>query len=316
VSRTPDAPPAVALPIVLLPVGVDDEALDACLGALDAATPAGTRVWLADDAQAGPRGAAVVEHWIARTPLQAHYTRRQRSVGEVAHLDELLAACADADVVVLAPDAIPAPGWLQQLAACFARDAAIASATPWCNAGEAAAWPRIGEVATVPDDLPRLAAACAAMPPLHPELPSAVGHAVALRGSARRRAGGLDPDSYGSWYAALVDLSLRLSGLGWRNALCETAFVARGGEGVPWDGDLDVLAARWPAWHARLARFLMDDPLHGARAQLGALLAADEPIAQRDLFAGVAAGGGHGEAGDDTDDAMEGEAAGDGQGGA
>lgn len=290
-NRAHDAPPtgvlAAQLPVVLLPVGVDDEALDACLGALDVATPAGARVWLADDAQAGPRGTAVIEHWIARTPLQAHYTRRQRSVGEVAHLDELLAACGDADVAVLAPDAIVSAGWLQQLAACFARDASIASATPWSNAGEAAAWPRIGEVEAVPDDLGRLAAACAAMPPLHPELPAAVGHAVVLRGSARRRAGGLDPDSYGSWYAALTDLSLRLSGLGWRNALCETAFVARPREGVPRDGDLDVLAARWPAWHARLAQFLMDDPLHAARAQLAALLATIEPTPQRDLFADV-----------------------------
>lgn len=298
-NRTPDAPPAPQLPVVVLPVGVDDEALDACLGALDAATPAGARVWLADDAQAGPRGTAVIEHWIARTPLQAHYTRRQRSVGEVAHLDELLAACGDADVAVLAPDAIPAPGWLQQLAACFARDASIASATPWCNAGEAAAWPRIGEVGPGPGDLARLAAACAAMPPLHPELPAAVGHAVVLRGSARRRAGGLDPDSYASWYAALVDLSLRFGGLGWRNALCETAFVARRGEGAPHDGDLDVLAARWPAWHARLARFLMDDPLRAARARLDALLSGIEPVAQRDLFAGAAAGDGRGDPGDD-----------------
>ena len=288
-NRAHDAPPtgvlAGQLPVVLLPVGVDDEALDACLGALDAATPAGARVWLADDAQAGPRGTAVIEHWIARTPLQAHYTRRQRSVGEVAHLDELLAACGDADVAVLAADAIVSPGWLQQLAACFARDASIASATPWSNAGEAAAWPRIGEVEAAPDDPGRLAAACAAMPPLHPELPAAVGHAVVLRGSARRRAGGLDPDSYGSWYAALTDLSLRLSGLGWRNALCETAYVARPCEGMPRDGDLDVLAARWPAWHARLAQFLMDDPLHAARAQLAELLATIEPAPQRDLFA-------------------------------
>ena len=38
-----------ALPIVLLPVAVDDAVLDACLAALDAGTPAGTRVWLADD---------------------------------------------------------------------------------------------------------------------------------------------------------------------------------------------------------------------------------------------------------------------------
>jgi hypothetical protein len=273
-------------PIVLLPVGVDDDALDACLGALDAGTAAGTRIWLADDAQAGPRGLAIIERWLQRTRLTADFSRRQRGIGEVAHLDQLLSACADADVVVLAPDAVPAPGWLAQLSACFARDPAIASATPWCNAGETAAWPRCGEVAPLPDDPERLARACASLPPLHPELPAAVAHAVAIRGSARKRAGGLDSASYGSWYAALVDLSLRLSGLGWRNALCETAFVARGGEGAPADGDLDALAARWPAWHARLAQFLMDDPLHALRAKLGhAYATAAAATAQRELFA-------------------------------
>jgi hypothetical protein len=274
------------LPVVLLPVGVDDDALDACLAALEHTTPAGTRIWLADDAQAGPRCAAIVQRWLQRTRLQAEYSRRQRSLGEVAHLDQLLAACGDADVAVVAPDSIPMPGWLTQLAACLARDAAIATATPWCNAGETAAWPRCGELAAVPDDPARIAQACATLPPLHPELPSAVAHAVVLRGSARRRAGGLDAASYGSWYAALVDLSLRLSGLGWRNVLCETAFVARGGEGVPADGDLDILAARWPGWHARLAGFLMDDPLHATRTQLvQAYAGIAQATPQRELFA-------------------------------
>jgi len=272
-------------PIVLLPVGVDDDALDACLAALDAGTPAGTRVWLADDAQSGPRGYAIIERWIARTALRADYTRRPRSIGQVAHLDEMLRACGDADVIVLAPDAVPAPGWATQLAACFARDASIATATPWCNAGEAAAWPRCGEVMPIPADLDRVARAAASMPPRHPELPAAVDHAVMLRGSARHKAGGLDAASYASWYAALIDLSLRLSGLGWRNALCETAFVARGGEGGPADGDLDALAARWPAWHARLANFLMRDPLADARVALSRLEAGiDAPHAQHDLF--------------------------------
>jgi hypothetical protein len=262
------ASPASALPIVLVPLGTDDTALDACLAALDAGTPAGTRVWLADDAQAGPRGMAIVERWLAATRLDATCTRRQRSVGEAAHIAEALAACGDADVAVLAPDAVPAPDWLAQLAACLRRDPAIGTATPWCNAGEAAAWPRVGEIAPMPADLPRLARACAAMPPHHPELPSAVAHAVLLRGVARVRAGGVDAASYGSWYAALADLSLRLAGMGWRNALCETAFVARGGEGAPADGDLDLLAARWPAWHARLAEFLMQDPLRAMREEL------------------------------------------------
>lgn len=265
---TTRAAPAPALPVVLLPPGSDDAALDACLAALDAGTPAGTRVWLADNASAGPRGLAIIERWLQHTPLAADYSRRPRAIAEAAHLAEALAACGDADVVVLAADAVPAPGWLQQLAACLARDAAIATATPWSNAGEAASWPRIGDVAPVPADLGRVARACAAMPPRHPELPGAVAHAVALRGSARKRAGDLDATSYGSWYAALADLSLRLSGMGWRNVLCDTAFVARSREGAADDGDLDRLAARWPAWHARLAGFLMDDPLAALRTEL------------------------------------------------
>lgn len=273
-----------ALPVVLVPVGVDDDALDACLAALDAGTPAGTRVWLADDAQAGPRGLAIVERWLARTALQADYTRRPRSIGEAAHLDDMLKACGDADVLVLSSDAVPCPGWATQLAACAARDPAIATATPWCNAGETAAWPRVGEVMPVPDEPARLARAAATLPPHHPELPAAVDHALFLRGSARRKAGGLDAASYASSYVALIDLSLRMAGLGWRNALCETAFVARRGEGRPLGDDVETLGVRWPTWHARLAQFLMQDPLHALRASLGHAFENAELRTQPDLF--------------------------------
>lgn len=270
---------------MLLPVGSDDQALDACLAALDTATPAGTRIWLADDACAGPRGQTVIERWLQRTPMQAEYSRRAQAIGEVAHLDQVLAACGDADVLVLAPDAVPLPGWAAQLAACGARDASIATATPWCNAGETAGWPRCGEISAMPADAPGIAAAAAAMPQRHPELPAAVDHAVWLRGRARVRAGGLDAATFGSWYAALIDLSLRLSGLGWRNVLCETAFVARQGEGGPAEGDLDVLASRWPNWPARIAGFLMHDPVAPVRAELEQVLRTQAPASrQRGLF--------------------------------
>ncbi|MGV8942472.1 glycosyltransferase [Thermomonas sp.] len=277
--------PVDGQPVVLIPVGVDEDALDACLAALEASTPAGTRVWLADDAQAGPRAGAIIDGWLARTRMQAAHTRRTRSIGEAAHLDEALRACGEADVAVLAADARVTPGWLLQLSACLARDPMIATATPWSNAGEAAAWPRIGEIMALDEDPSRLARACAQLPPRHPELPAAVGHAVMVRGSARTRAGGLDAASFHSWYAALTDVSLRLSGLGWRNALCETAFVLRDDEGRASDGDMERLSVRWPAWHARLAQCLMDDPLAGLRARLGQTLARlDTGSPQADLF--------------------------------
>jgi hypothetical protein len=281
----PGSTAGARLPLVLVPVGADDAALDRCLGALERATPVGTRVWLSDDAQAGPRTQALIERWCANTRLQADCTRRSVAVGEAAHVAEALMACGDLDVVVLAPDAVPAPRWLERMAAALADDRAIATITPWCNAGETASWPRVGHASAIPADLDLLAAAAASLPGSAPELPAAVGHAVLLRGVARQRAGGVDATGFRSWQAALTDLSLRLAGLGWRNALYESAFVARQHEGAMIDGDVDALAVRWPGWHARLANFLMRDPLHLLRTRLTERCAElDRADSQHDLF--------------------------------
>lgn len=280
------------LPVVVVPVSADEAALDACLHALDAATPAGTRVWLADDAQAGPRGVSLIERWLPRTRLRADYTRRTRSIGECAHLSEVLKACGDANVAVLAADAQPAPGWLEALADVLA-DASIASATPWSNAGETASFPRLGQVAPMPLELPALARACHGLTETLHELPAAVSHAVLLRGSAVRGAGGLDTATYASWPAALTDLCLRLAGLGWRNVLCAGTYVARPGEAAVAAGDGERLAARWPDWHARLAHALMADPLYHLRERLAQRQAAQPAPHQAQLFETGAGQGTH-----------------------
>ena len=67
--------------------------------------------------------------------------------------------------------------------------------------------------------------------------------------------------------------------------MCETAFVARGGEGRPADGDLDTINARWPTWNPRLAKFLMEDPIVRLREQLSdAYSDIGAPERQRELF--------------------------------
>ncbi|WP_407908690.1 glycosyltransferase family 2 protein [Lysobacter claricitrinus] len=274
-----------ALPIVVIPVGVDDAALDGCLAALEATTPAGTRVWLADDACGGPRVRAVIDAWRATTRMSADYSRRARPLGEAAHLAEILRACGDADVVVLADDARPAPGWLTRMARCLHDNPKASTVTPWSNAGETAAWPRLGDVAPLPDDSARLADVLveAALEPA--PLPAAVGHAVLIRGGASRSVGGIDATSYASWYAALIDLCLRLQAFGGVDLLCMQAYVGRVDEGRPSDGDLDRVAARWPHWNTRLAEFLMDDPLRGQRDHIvEALAQRASGDAQADLF--------------------------------
>jgi len=277
---------SVALPIVLVPVGADEEALDACLAALEAATPAGTRVWLADDAQTTSRSQLIIQRWLARTRLQAEHTRRRAPLGEAAHLAQALQACAEQDVVVLAGDARPTPGWLESMTACLATDPTIATVTPWCNAGELVAWPRMGEIVPLEVLPSQLAQACTQLPQHAVDVPVAVPHAVLLRGGALPQVGGVDGISYHSWAAALIDLSLRLAGLGWRNVLCPNAFVLRTCESLLTPGDGEVLAARWPAWHARIADCLMRDPLRPLRQQLQAALAGlVQRSPQADLFA-------------------------------
>lgn len=261
-------PAAHALPVVVIPVSVDERALDACLAALEHSTPPGTPVWLADDALGGPRVRSVVDSWLERTRLQAEYSRRSRSLGEASHLADVLAACGDVDVAVLACDARPAPGWLARMARTFEAAADAATVTPWCNVGEAASWPRSGDVAPIPDDLARMADvfAEAALPPV--AIPAPVGHAVLIRGALRRDVRGIDATSFSSWYAALVDLGLRMQGFGGRNLLCMQAYVARESEARPDDGEIDALAARWPHWNAAQAGALMRDPFQLQRAQL------------------------------------------------
>ncbi len=57
------------------------------------------------------------------------------------------------------------------------------------------------------------------------------------------------------------------------------------GEGRAADGDMDALATRWPAWHARLAGFLMHDPLRACREELQRLYdTLPPPDPQRALF--------------------------------
>jgi hypothetical protein len=76
--------------------------------------------------------------------------------------------------------------------------------------------------------------------------------------------------------------------MGWRNVLCEQAFVGRvGTEAGPAPGrdELPRLLARWPDYHEQVARWLLDDPLRPLRERLAARLARLEHGGpQRGLF--------------------------------
>ena len=293
----PDAQPTatrgvVALPTVVVPVFNALEALDACLGALDRTLPAGVRVHLADDASTDPRVPALLEDWRRRTRLEVSHVRRAANLGFPGNCNAAFAETGDADVVLLNADTEPAGEWLERLAACAASDARIATATPWSNNGEIVSYPLFVSPNPLPDDPGTLALAATRRPPAYPELPTAVGFCMYLRRAALRAIGGFDAETFGKGYGEENDWCLRAEAHGWRHVLCDDAYVAHRGHAsfaptghAPGGENLRRLNARWPGYNERIARFILDDPLRGARARLDeglAMLAAGSP--QGDLF--------------------------------
>lgn len=284
---------SVALPTVIVPVFNAHLALDACLASLDRTLPARTSVYVADDASTDPRVTDVLRAWQQRTPLSSKVVRRLRNLGFPGNVNAALAHTAPADVVVLNSDAVTTQGWLQRIAACAASDARIATISPWSNNAEIASFPRFCENNPVPDDPDAIAAAAAsAGAPEYPELPTAMGFCMYLRRAALDACGDFDVATFGRGYGEENDLSLRFAGHGWRNVLCDDAYVVHSGNASfgplglgPGGDNLQRLLARWPDYNERIARFILADPLAPLRARLQRRLEQlAHPHAQHDLF--------------------------------
>jgi GT2 family glycosyltransferase len=281
-----------AMPVVVVPIHNALEVLDACLASLDRTLPAGSAVLLADDASTDPRIEPLARGWCERSLLAARYVRRARNLGFPANCNAAFAETGDADVVLLNSDTVATAGWLEQLVRCAASDPRIATITPWSNNAEICSWPRFCEDNPAPEFPDAVAEAAAGLAPEYPELPTAVGFCMYIRRAALRQLGDFDAETFGRGYGEENDFCLRAAAMGWRNVLCDTAYVVhRGGASfgpldmAPGGDNLARLLARWPDYNERVARFIMADPLAPRRIALEQRLqslAASGP--QRDLF--------------------------------
>lgn len=282
-----------SLPTVIVPVFNAVAALDACLASLSRTLPTNAVVMIADDASTDPAVETLARLWCDRSTFAASYVRRPANLGFPANCNAAFAEAGRADVVLLNSDTVTTTGWLQQLARCAASDARIATITPWSNNAEICSFPRFVEANPLPDDPDRIALAAASQAKLeYPELPTAVGFCMYLRRQALDQVGDFDVDTFGPGYGEENDLSLRFAAMGWRNVLCDGAYVAHVGKASfgplgqgPGGENLRRLLARWPDYNERVARFILADPLRPLRERLAGQLAdLDRSGPQRDLF--------------------------------
>jgi len=257
---------------VIVPAFGAGDVLRRCLQSVVACTGSGHRLLLADDASPGDPFIRLVERMKSELGDRFQVIRRTMNLGFVANVNRAMTETTG-DVVLLNSDTVVTPGWLERLGEAFASDSSIATATPWSNNAEICSIPDFCRSNALPADSTTWAeAARQAGPPCYPDLPTGVGFCMAIRRAAWDEVGDFDQATFGRGYGEENDFCLRAAGHGWRNVLCDNAFVAHEGgvtfaaEGlVPGGENLVRLVARYPDYNRQVAEFIMADPLRARR---------------------------------------------------
>ncbi len=249
----------------------------ACLDAVLATVPPGTRVHVVDDASPEPDLAGAVRALAAegRVRLVRHAENR----GFPAAANAGIRAAGRRDAVLLNSDTIVPPGWLERLrkAAYSARD--VGSATPLSNDATLASYPEPGSAS--PDlagtqALDRIAQR--ANGAFTAEVPTGVGFCLYLRRDCLDDVGLFRELPFAQGYGEENDWCLRARALGWRHLVAAGVFVAHAG-GQSFGAarehlmrrNLAVLNRLHPSYDALIAAHAAADRLAPARRRMDAL---------------------------------------------
>lgn len=268
---------------VIVPVHGGWDVLQPCLASLWRTVRTPHSVELVDDASPDPRIRPLLAGIAARDPGRFALHAQDLNRGFVATVNAALARTRQ-DVVLLNSDTIVTDGWLERLIACRDSDPRIATATPFSNNAEICAFPDFCAPNPLPPDPDAIARACReAGPPGYPELPTGVGFCLYLRRAALDALGDFDATTFGRGYGEENDFCRRAAGHGWRNVLCDDAYVAHVGNvsfgalGLgPGGENAARLSARYPDYNRRVAEFIAADPIRARREAILARLGAAE----------------------------------------
>lgn len=266
-------------PTVVIPVYNAVEELAACLASVAATVGSETQVIVIDDASTDDRAMPVIEEATRSGGPRWRIVRQPRNAGFVATAN-LGMWLSPADVVLLNSDTEVTSGWLERISTCLASDPGIATCTPWSNNGEIASIPKFCHSNPVPGDPRGVSEAIARVAdsrggPGYPELPTAVGFCMGISRRAIVAVGCFDADHFGAGYGEENDFSLRAREQGFRNVLCDDAYIVHhGGRSFgplgmrPDEASMQRLLQRHPGYRDEVEAFIEADPLSALREVL------------------------------------------------
>ena len=269
--------PSTANPAIDIVVPVHDAANDLrrCVDSVLAHTSGDYRLVLIDDASADPAIRKYFAELEARALPQVSLSANARNLGFTLTANRgMQSARAGADIVLLNSDTVVTRGWLEALARCAAWNPTFGTITPFSNNAEICSLPRFCENNPWPperDPEPLVRALELAAVPTYPELPTGVGFCLYIRRELLDTIGAFDP-VFGLGYGEENDLCMRAAAAGYRNVLCEDAFVLhRGGASF---GDkrrdlgkrnLGILLERHPGYQTLVRDYIAADPVKPLR---------------------------------------------------
>lgn len=262
---------------LLIPIYNASTSLKHLLKSIPTAVPQGTPIVLADDASTESGIGSICADFVALWGSEARYVRHEQNLGFVGNVNHCMAEHVQGDVVLLNSDTALAAGFLRAIQTCAASDPHIATATPWSNNAEICSFPNMCEKNPMPDMtlLRQTMQAAQKVTPIYPELPTGVGFCMYIRRRAWDMLGGFDAETFGKGYGEENDFCMRAKGFGWKNVLCDNAYVAHLGHASfsetghePGGANMDALVKRYPTYQAQVAQFIMDDPLATQRGRV------------------------------------------------
>ena len=266
--------PRVPIDIVVPVYNAADD-LYRCLESVLAHTSGDYRLIVIDDASPDPAVRACFAQLEARRLPQILLLANERNLGFTLNANRgISAARPGADLVLLNSDTVVTRGWLDALTRCAASDPAIGTITPFSNNAEICSLPRFCENDRWPasrDTEPMVEALARAAVPTYPDLPTGVGFCLYLRRALVDAIGMFDP-VFGLGYGEENDLCMRAAAAGYRNVLCEDAFVLHLGGSSFGDKRADlaernmrILLERHPPYLDQVRAYIAADPVRPLR---------------------------------------------------
>lgn len=263
------------LPLIIIPVFNAFEQLETCLASITRTVPANTQVLLIDDASTDMRVLPLLQSFADEAEPYRRLVKNEKNRGFVATANHGM-RLAKTDLVLLNSDTEVTSGWLELLADCLASDPSIATATPWSNNGEIVSIPDFcvaNPIPANPEAIASVIASCGSSG--YPDMPTAVGFCMAISLRAINRVGFFDEAAFGQGYGEENDFCQRVEQAGFRNVLCDNAYVVHHGGASfgplglkPDEQSMQRLLAKHPDYLQIVSEFIRTDPLASRRQEI------------------------------------------------